>query len=93
MGIYRGFGVTHTDARRLSALVRPPITSNALSRYGLSKRRDWPFRRLEHNAVLANESESLACSHRRNVFAVGPTSSVHQRPLWISSAAVWCNAC
>jgi hypothetical protein len=41
-------------------LVRPPVTSNALSRYGLSKRRDWPFRGLKHNTVLADESESLA---------------------------------
>jgi hypothetical protein len=40
--------------------MRPPVTSNALSRYGLSKRRDWPFRGLKHNTVFADESESLA---------------------------------
>lgn len=47
--------------------MRPPATSNWLSSYDLSKRRAWPLRGLEYDTVLANESESLACSHRHRV--------------------------
>ena len=40
--------------------MRPPATSNRLSSYDLSKRRDGPARGLKHDTVLPNESESLA---------------------------------
>jgi len=40
--------------------MRPPAAPNGLSNNHLGERRDWPVRRLEYDAVLANESESLA---------------------------------
>jgi hypothetical protein len=40
--------------------MRPPATSNWLSSYELSKRRNGPLGGLEHDTVLTNESESLA---------------------------------
>lgn len=42
----------------------PPATSNRFSGDDLSQGRDGPSRGLEHDTVLANESESLARSHR-----------------------------
>jgi hypothetical protein len=48
--------------------MRPPATSNWLSSNDLRKRRAWPLRGLKYNTVLANESESLACSHRHDIF-------------------------
>jgi hypothetical protein len=47
--------------------MRPPATSNRLSRYDLSKRRDGPSRGLKHDAVFANESKSLMYCHSNQI--------------------------
>ena len=62
----------------------PPTTSNWLSSDDLGKRRARPLRGLKYNTVLANESESLACSHRHDIF---PSAQRHN---W--AAAHWSHA-
>jgi hypothetical protein len=47
--------------------MRPPATSNRLSRYDLSKRRDGPSRGLKHDAVFANESKSQMYCHSNQI--------------------------
>ena len=47
--------------------MRPPVTSNRLSRYDLSKRRDGPSRGLKHDAVFANESQSQMYGHSNQI--------------------------
>jgi hypothetical protein len=47
--------------------MRPPATSNRLSRYDLHKRRDRPSRGLKHDAVFANESKSQMYGHSNQI--------------------------
>jgi hypothetical protein len=47
--------------------MRPPVTSNRLSREDLSKCRDGPSRGLKHDAVFANEGKSQTCCHSNQI--------------------------
>jgi len=49
----------------MAAGMGPPAAADPLARDGLCERRDRPLRRLENDAVLANEGNSFARGHQR----------------------------